>query len=188
MQVGRMLTSGCDVWLNNPIRPNEASGTSGMKPPVHGGLNASILDGWWPEGFDGTNGWAVGDESEFKSRAKQDSYDAKALVDVLEQEIVPLFYDRDAKGLPNRWRAAPWSRSPAASTRTVWSASTWTRTWADGGRERGARSAASGESTAEVDPQRRGEVRGVLVAVPVLEVQALGRTAPIVGRSARSGA
>ena len=103
MQVGRMLTSGCDVWLNNPIRPNEASGTSGMKPPLHGGLNASILDGWWPEGFDGTNGWAVGDESEFKSRAKQDSYDAKALVDVLEQEIVPLFYDRDAKGLPKGW-------------------------------------------------------------------------------------
>lgn len=103
MQVGRMLTSGCDVWLNNPIRPNEASGTSGMKPPLHGGLNASILDGWWPEGFDGTNGWAVGDESEFKSRAKQDSHDAKALVDVLEKEIVPLFYDRDAKGLPKGW-------------------------------------------------------------------------------------
>lgn len=103
MQVGRMLTSGCDVWLNNPIRPNEASGTSGMKPPLHGGLNASILDGWWPEGFDGTNGWAVGNESEFKSRAKQDSHDAKALVDVLEKEIVPLFYDRDAKGLPKGW-------------------------------------------------------------------------------------
>ena len=66
-------------------------------------INASILDGWWPEGFDGTNGWAVGDESEFKSRAKQDSYDAKALVDVLEKEIVPLFYDRDAKGLPMGW-------------------------------------------------------------------------------------
>ena len=74
-----------------------------MKPPLHGGLNASILDGWWPEGFDGTNGWAVGDESEFKSRAKQDSHDAKALVDVLEKEIVPLFYDRDAKGLPKGW-------------------------------------------------------------------------------------
>lgn len=103
MQVGRMLTSGCDVWLNNPIRPNEASGTSGMKPPLHGGLNASILDGWWPEGFDGTNGWAVGNESEFESRAKQDSHDAKALVDVLEKEIVPLFYDRDAKGLPKGW-------------------------------------------------------------------------------------
>lgn len=103
MQVGRVLTSGCDVWLNNPVRPNEASGTSGMKPPLHGGLNASILDGWWPEGYDGTNGWAIGDGAEFKSRAKQDAHDAKALVDLLENELVPLFYERDAEGLPKRW-------------------------------------------------------------------------------------
>ncbi len=103
MRVGRMLTSGCDVWLNNPIRPNEASGTSGMKPPLHGGLNASILDGWWPEGFDGTNGWAVGDESEFKSRTKQDAYDANALVTVLEKELIPMFYQRGKDGLPKKW-------------------------------------------------------------------------------------
>ncbi|MEM8712867.1 MAG: alpha-glucan family phosphorylase, partial [Planctomycetota bacterium] len=103
MQVGRMLTSGCDVWLNNPIRPNEASGTSGMKPPLHGGLNASILDGWWPEGYDGKNGWAIGDETEFKSRAKQDAYDAKALVEVLENDLVPLFYKRGKDGLPKGW-------------------------------------------------------------------------------------
>lgn len=103
MRVGRMLTSGCDVWLNNPIRPNEASGTSGMKPPLHGGLNASILDGWWPEGFDGTNGWAVGDESEFKSRSKQDAYDANALISVLEQELIPMFYARGKNGLPKKW-------------------------------------------------------------------------------------
>lgn len=103
MQVGRVLTSGCDVWLNNPIRPNEASGTSGMKPPLHGGLNASILDGWWPEGFDGENGWAIGDGSEFKSRRKQDAYDADALVDLLERELVPEFFDRDKTGLPRRW-------------------------------------------------------------------------------------
>jgi len=103
MQVGRLLTSGCDVWLNNPIRPNEASGTSGMKPPLHGGLNASILDGWWPEGFDGENGWAIGDGSEFESRRRQDAYDADALVRLLEEELVPEFYDRDASGLPRRW-------------------------------------------------------------------------------------
>src|SRR5262249_40074651 len=59
MEVGRMLTSGCDVWLNTPLRPHEASGTSGMKPPLHGGLNLSILDGWWPEACDGKNGWAI---------------------------------------------------------------------------------------------------------------------------------
>lgn len=103
MQVGRILTSGCDVWLNNPIRPNEASGTSGMKPPLHGGLNASILDGWWPEGFDGENGWAIGDGSEFKSRRKQDAYDADALVELLERELVPEFFDRDKAGMPRRW-------------------------------------------------------------------------------------
>ncbi|MEM9382416.1 MAG: alpha-glucan family phosphorylase [Planctomycetota bacterium] len=102
MQVGRMLTSGCDVWLNNPLRPNEASGTSGMKPPLHGGLNASILDGWWPEGYDGENGWAIGGE-EFKSRAKQDAFDADALVSLLESEIVPLFFDRDENGVPRGW-------------------------------------------------------------------------------------
>lgn len=105
MHVGRILTSGCDVWLNNPIRPNEASGTSGMKPPLHGGLNASILDGWWPEGHDGKNGWAIGDETELPSRAKQDTHDADALVSLLEDEIVPLYYDRNAKGLPKRWLA-----------------------------------------------------------------------------------
>lgn len=103
MQVGRMLTSGCDVWLNNPVRPNEASGTSGMKPPLHGGLNASILDGWWPEGYDGKNGWVIGDESEFESREKQDTYDARALVEVLEKDLVPLFYTRDKDGLPQEW-------------------------------------------------------------------------------------
>ena len=103
MEVGRMLTSGADVWLNNPIRPNEASGTSGMKPPLHGGLNASILDGWWPEGYDGKNGWAIGDGKEREGREAQDTADAKALLDLLEKELLPLFYDRDSKGMPKQW-------------------------------------------------------------------------------------
>ena len=103
MEVGRMLTSGCDVWLNNPIRPHEASGTSGMKPPMHGGLNCSILDGWWPEGFDGRNGWSIGDESEFESQDDQDDYDSDSLYEMLEDEIVPLFYERNARDVPRRW-------------------------------------------------------------------------------------
>ncbi|MFT4541112.1 MAG: starch phosphorylase [Planctomycetota bacterium] len=103
MHVGRVLTSGCDVWLNNPVRPNEASGTSGMKPPLHGGLNASILDGWWPEGYDGENGWVIGDETQHKSRSKQDAHDADALLTLLEQEIVPSFYDRGSDGYPTGW-------------------------------------------------------------------------------------
>ena len=103
MEVGRMLTSGCDVWLNNPIRPHEASGTSGMKPPMHGGLNCSILDVWWPEGYDGRNGWSIGDESEFESQDDQDDYDSDSLYELLEEEIVPLFYERNARDVPRRW-------------------------------------------------------------------------------------
>lgn len=103
MEVGRVLTSGCDVWLNTPLRPQEASGTSGMKPPLHGGLNCSILDGWWPEGYNGRNGWAIGDTRERTTRREQDRYDAVALYELLEREIVPLFYRRDRHGLPRGW-------------------------------------------------------------------------------------
>ena len=101
--VGRMMTSGCDVWLNNPLRPREASGTSGMKPPLHGGLNCSILDGWWPEGFNGKNGWAIGDGGEMKSQAAQDKFDANRIYHLLENEIAPLFYNRGKDGVPGQW-------------------------------------------------------------------------------------
>ena len=103
MHVGRMLTSGCDVWLNNPLRPQEASGTSGMKPPLHGGLNCSILDGWWPEAYNGRNGWAIGTGAAERTRAAQDRRDATAIYELLENEIVPLFYDRDRAGIPRQW-------------------------------------------------------------------------------------
>ena len=114
MQLGRMLTGGCDVWLNNPIRPMEASGTSGMKPPLHGGLNCSILDGWWPEAFNKHNGWAIGDGREMKPQARQDKYDAECIYDLLENEIVPAFYERGRDGVPKRW-----TRLMANSLRTV---------------------------------------------------------------------
>ena len=104
MHVGRMLTSGCDVWLNNPLRPQEASGTSGMKPPLHGGLNCSILDGWWPEAFNGRNGWAIGGK-QFADQKKQDSYDADSIYALLERKIVPAFYNRDRSGVPRKWVA-----------------------------------------------------------------------------------
>ncbi len=103
MHVGRLLTAGCDVWLNNPIRPMEASGTSGMKPPLHGGLNCSILDGWWPEAYNDRNGWAIGDGTEMKSRAQQDQHDAEVIYNLLEKEIAPMFYKRDRDGIPRRW-------------------------------------------------------------------------------------
>ncbi len=107
MAVGRMLTSGCDVWLNNPRRPYEASGTSGQKVAIHGGLNLSILDGWWPEGYDGQNGWAIGNDAShhYKDPKIQDPEDAQFLYDTLADEVLPAFYTRDERGLPTEWLA-----------------------------------------------------------------------------------
>ena len=106
MEVGRMLISGCDVWLNNPRRPMEASGTSGQKIAMHGGLNCSILDGWWPEGYRGNNGWAIGGENDsYESEQQQDSADAAALYDILENEVLPAFYTRNDDGVPSAWVA-----------------------------------------------------------------------------------
>ena len=101
--VGRMLTSGVDVWLNNPIRPMEASGTSGMKPPLNAGLNCSVLDGWWPEGYNGKNGWVIGTEEVLEDEGAQSARDALSLYEVLENEVVPCFYERDGGGVPRRW-------------------------------------------------------------------------------------
>lgn len=105
MEVGRMLVSGCDVWLNNPRRPMEASGTSGQKVSAHGGLNLSILDGWWPEGFDGTNGWSIGTDAsaQMTDPQRQDDDDALFLYEVLENEVIPAFYERDNRGIPTAW-------------------------------------------------------------------------------------
>ncbi len=121
MHVARMLTAGCDVWLNNPVPPQEASGTSGMKPPLHGGLNCSILDGWWAEAYNGRNGWAIDEgarrdsrTSTPRTRARQDREHAAALYRLLGEEIVPLFYDRGRDGLPRQW-----IRRMAASMKTV---------------------------------------------------------------------
>ncbi|HKL89162.1 MAG TPA: alpha-glucan family phosphorylase [Salinibacter sp.] len=107
MEIGRMLTSGCDVWLNNPRRPKEASGTSGQKVAAHGGLNLSVLDGWWPEGYNGHNGWAIGPEPTgdygTADPEKQDEQDAASLYHQLEEEVIPTFYDRNDDGLPTEW-------------------------------------------------------------------------------------
>jgi starch phosphorylase len=103
MSIARALVQGCDVWLNNPIKPLEASGTSGMKVTPNGGINFSILDGWWPEAFDGTNGWAIGDDRSYDHQDYQDRVDSASLYDQLEREIVPAFYDRGTDGLPRDW-------------------------------------------------------------------------------------
>jgi glycogen phosphorylase len=104
MAVGRAMTRGVDVWLNNPRRPYEASGTSGMKASLNGAPNCSILDGWWPEAFNGKNGWAIGEEREYSNLDEQDWNDAQSLYQLLEHEIAPRFYnDRNADGVPVAW-------------------------------------------------------------------------------------
>lgn len=103
MAIARALIRGADVWLNNPRRPLEASGTSGQKAAMNGSLNLSVLDGWWPEGHAGDNGWAIGGERTFADEARADAADADQLYALLEREVVPLYYDRDARGVPVGW-------------------------------------------------------------------------------------
>jgi len=102
MNLAGHLVAGCDVWLNLPRPPLEASGTSGMKAALNGGVHVSVLDGWWAEGYDGTNGFAV-DGTVDADTAAQDKRDATATLDILEKQIAPRFYDRDADGLPRNW-------------------------------------------------------------------------------------
>ena len=97
------MVAGCDVWLNNPRRPMEASGTSGMKTACHGGLNLGILDGWWREGYDGTNGFAIGEDSHPETVEEQDRIDSENLYKVLSGQVIPCFYDRNAEGIPREW-------------------------------------------------------------------------------------
>jgi starch phosphorylase len=105
IHTARQMVSGCDVWLNNPRRPLEASGTSGMKTITHGCLNLSIMDGWWREGYDGTNGFAIGDDTHPDSVEEQDRRDSANLYRVLTEEVVPAYYNRDATGVPREWIA-----------------------------------------------------------------------------------
>lgn len=103
MRVARYLLHGVDVWLNNPRRPQEASGTSGEKAAANGILNFSILDGWWCEGYNGYNGWPIGHEWDYGNHDEQDQADSRCLYTTLEQVIIPLYYHQDKNGVPHRW-------------------------------------------------------------------------------------
>ena len=103
ISVARYLVQGVDLWLNTPRRPREASGTSGQKVPLNGGINASTIDGWWCEGYDGQNGWNIGDTRSFSSQEEQDRADYDALMALLENEIIPTYYERDPDGVPRKW-------------------------------------------------------------------------------------
>jgi len=102
-EIARQLVQSVDVWMNVPRRPQEASGTSGEKVAINGGLNLSILDGWWLEGYDGANGFAIGNGTSDAPVAEIDALDAESLYRTLETEVVPLFYHRESDGLPHQW-------------------------------------------------------------------------------------
>jgi starch phosphorylase len=120
IRVGRYMVGGVDVWLNNPRRPLEASGTSGMKAAMNGVVNCSVLDGWWDEAWDGANGWAIGGRETSTDEGAQDWADAQNLYRLLEDEIVPAWYERDDHGLPTHWL----ERMRASMATTLWRFST----------------------------------------------------------------
>ncbi len=104
MNLARLLVQGVDVWMNTPAATNEASGTSGMKAAMNGVLNFSVLDGWWREGFNGKNGWAIGEEKDYTDPNEQDERDAQSLYATLENEIIPLYYgSRAGDDIPHAW-------------------------------------------------------------------------------------
>jgi starch phosphorylase len=103
MALGQMLVQGCDVWMNNPLRPLEACGTSGMKAALNGGLNLSILDGWWDEWYDGQNGWTIPSADGVEDTDRRDDLEASGLYELIEDHVAVMFYDRGADGLPRRW-------------------------------------------------------------------------------------
>jgi len=117
MHVAHYLTQGVDVWLNTPRRLNEACGTSGMKAALNGVPHLSVRDGWWYEGYNGNNGWAIGDGSGVANPDAEDKKDAEALYRLLEEEIVPLYYDRDRSGVPNGWISV--AKEAISSTATI---------------------------------------------------------------------
>jgi glycogen phosphorylase len=103
MTLARNLVQGVDIWLNNPRRPLEASGTSGQKVCINGIINFSVLDGWWCEGYNGKNGWAIGDDTFYGNEYYQDNADSESIYDTLEQQIIPIYYNRNADGIPVKW-------------------------------------------------------------------------------------
>jgi glycogen phosphorylase len=120
IRIARYLVAGVDIWLNNPRRPLEASGTSGMKAAANGVVNVSVLDGWWNEGWTGDNGWAIGGREMNPDEGAQDWADVQDLYRILEQEVVPRYYERDADGVPRTW-VGQMRRSMAS---TLWRFST----------------------------------------------------------------
>jgi starch phosphorylase len=113
MRIARHLVQGVDIWLNTPRRPREASGTSGMKAGMNGAMNFSIADGWWPEGYNGRNGWVIGGGQQFDNEEMQDYEDSSSFYEIMEKEIVPLYYSNRKNGIPTEW--VQWMKESMAS-------------------------------------------------------------------------
>ncbi|KUK15781.1 MAG: Alpha-glucan phosphorylase, partial [Petrotoga mobilis] len=103
MNMARHLVSGVDIWLNNPRRPREASGTSGEKAGMNGAINFSVLDGWWVEGYNGKNGWAIGDNRDYEDLKLQDKIDSVSIYNQLEKQIVPMYYEKEESNVSKEW-------------------------------------------------------------------------------------
>ncbi len=149
MFLARDLVRGADVWLNNPRRLQEACGTSGMKASINGVVNLSVLDGWWFESYNGSNGWAIGENSE-GGPSREDATDAESLYDLLEEQIVPVYYDRDRKGVPHKW--VQFAKRAMRSVSPVFNASRMMKEYA----QRMYLPAASAESFNEITVSEKG--------------------------------
>jgi glycogen phosphorylase len=167
-----LLVQGADVWLNTPRRPYEACGTSGMKVAPNGGLNLSVLDGWWVEGYRPGVGWAIGDGQEFVHAGYQDEVDAESLYSLLERDVVPLFYERD-DGLPRRWIAM--MKKSIRALAPVFSGDRMVKQYAEGfylpGSDRYRLMTADGFAKAREITAWKGRVRGAWCDVRVTWVE-----------------
>ena len=188
ISMAKSLYPGCDVWLNNPLRPLEACGTSGMKAALNGSLNLSILDGWWEEYFDGKNGWAIPSAHEQMDAAHRDAFEANALYELIERQVAPRFYDRDERGLPTAWiasiRHTLATLSPELSAERML-AEYVTRLYAPAARAAAVAGADAGAAGREFAAWT-GRMRDAFAAVEVRHVEVEGvDTPPVVGESVR---
>ncbi len=183
MEVARALVHGVDVWLNNPRRPLEASGTSGMKVVPNGGLNCSILDGWWDEAYRSGLGWAFGEHRDYSDAGYQDWLDAMALYDVLEKEVLPKFYGRGPDGVPGEWVAM--IKRSIGELAPAFSAERMVREYVDHGYEpawnRFARFTEHGFAAAESAVEWRERVRAAWDKVKVVRVHDTADKRNVVG-------
>jgi starch phosphorylase len=173
MELARILVQGVDVWLNNPRRPLEACGTSGMKAALNGAINCSVLDGWWDEFYDGRNGWAIGSRDVQADFEYQDRLDANALYDLLEREVAPRFYDRTEGPVPRRWvermKASISSLGDVVTAeRMLWD---YVETFYEPAARHGEALAANGDERARALAAWKDKVRAEWEAVAVVDVE-----------------